>query len=104
MADFSSKMSTLSASQFKPKVGVASLTREAGYPILEARSITTKYGDAIVLTIDIDGVEHDTFLPQRFALNMTKKDLDFLNSQKNFKVRATGELYNNSPVVLIYKD
>lgn len=72
------------------KVSCKDLTAYKGYPITSMKRVDTKYGSSIVAEIIMPGGEAAiTFLPQRFAAQLTNQQIERFN-KGGFKIRCTG--------------
>ncbi|KAG8319603.1 hypothetical protein J6590_088389 [Homalodisca vitripennis] len=75
-----------------PKMAIKELTRKAGYRILEAKKVDTKFDrKAVMLLVEVDSTKTAvTFLPVRFEKTLDDSDLQEMTSSKRYKVRCTG--------------
>lgn len=100
------KLSQIAASTaLKPTINVGSLTTDnpEGFPVFGCRQLSTKFGPAVIVTVEVDnGQIVDAFLPSRFAISLTKSEVDIINSSSDFRIKSTGVVINKSPTVLIW--
>lgn len=100
--DFSSKLTALKVAQGAERVEMKSLTDKKGYKIMAARKhVHKKYGASIIIDVLVDDVQKVTFLPKRFAKELTDEDINRLDSG-DFMIRCVG-FTNRSPEVEIAK-
>ncbi|KAG8328868.1 hypothetical protein J6590_099783 [Homalodisca vitripennis] len=91
--ELSTKLSSLEKhGEPTPKMAIKELTRKAGYRILEAKKVDTKFDrKAVMLLVEVDSTKTAvTFLPVRFEKTLDDSDLQEMTSSKRYKVRCTG--------------
>lgn len=103
MENFSSKLAALERVDLIPKVLMKELVKKAGYRILCARRVDTRYDrPTILLEIEHDGGHpRVTFLPARFAEALDDSELQEITDSQIYRVRCNG-VTENSPNVLIW--
>ncbi|KAG8265206.1 hypothetical protein J6590_078924 [Homalodisca vitripennis] len=90
--ELSTKLSSLEKhGEPTPKMAIKELTRKAGYRILEAKKVDTKFDrKAVMLLVEVDSTKTAvTFLPVRFEKTLDDSDLQEMTSSKRYKVRCT---------------
>jgi len=99
-----SKLNTLhEAAEETPKIPIKELTSKAGYRIVAARRVETRFRTASIL-LEIDREEDGpaiTFLPNRFVNTLTEEDLSEITEAGDYRVCCT-DSSGNSPSVRIW--
>ncbi|KAG8274742.1 hypothetical protein J6590_101148 [Homalodisca vitripennis] len=83
--ELSTKLSSLEKhGEPTPKMAIKELTRKAGYRILEAKKVDTKFDrKAVMLLVEVDSTKTAvTFLPVRFEKTLDDSDLQEMTSSK----------------------
>lgn len=102
--DLSAKLGSLATSSSTPRVQLVNYTRQEGYSILELKSLSTRYGRAIVMTfLDEVGERKCAFLPKRFTEQLDDKECAELSKAGCYRFRCAEKLVNGSPELHIYK-
>lgn len=100
----SNKLNTLVSQPHVPRISLDKLTREAGYAILTARRVQTKFGSAIILEfVDDNGSPAMCFLPRRFSISLTDDEVQDLAVPSRYRFKCMGRS-GNSYDVKIWKD
>lgn len=98
------KLTTLhEAAEEIPKVSIRELTSKAGYSIVAARRVETRFKTPSIL-LEIDREEDGpaiTFLPNRFVNTLTDEDLSDITDAGDYRVCCT-DSSGNSPSVRIW--
>lgn len=103
MTALQQKLTTLATSAYRATVNVKDLTNSEGYEISDIRIVQTRYGPSVVVTAQLELEPVDVYLPKRFSTSLTKADCDEILRDKGYRIRASGETVNKSPVVFIFK-
>ncbi|KAG8289645.1 hypothetical protein J6590_100296 [Homalodisca vitripennis] len=85
--ELSTKLSSLEKhGEPTPKMAIKELTRKAGYRILEAKKVDTKFDrKAVMLLVEVDSTKTAvTFLPVRFEKTLDDSDLQEMTSSKSY--------------------
>ncbi|KAG8294459.1 hypothetical protein J6590_102456 [Homalodisca vitripennis] len=89
--ELSTKLSSLEKhGEPTPKMAIKELTRKAGYRILEAKKVDTKFDrKAVMLLVEVDSTKTVvTFLPVRFEKALDDSDLQEMTSSKSTVVNT----------------
>ncbi|KAG8269870.1 hypothetical protein J6590_097991 [Homalodisca vitripennis] len=89
--ELSTKLSSLEKhGEPTPKMAIKELTRKAGYRILEAKKVYTKFDrKAVMLLVEVDSTKTAvTFLPVRFEKTLDDSDLQEMTSSKSTVVNT----------------
>ncbi|KAG8333866.1 hypothetical protein J6590_101669 [Homalodisca vitripennis] len=89
--ELSTKLSSLEKhGEPTPKMAIKELTRKAGYRILEAKKVDTKFDrKAVMLLVEVDSTKTVvTFLPVRFEKTLDDSDLQEMTSSKSTVVNT----------------
>ncbi|KAG8251775.1 hypothetical protein J6590_030557 [Homalodisca vitripennis] len=97
--ELSTKLSSLEKhGEPTPKMAIKELTRKAGYRILEAKKVDTKFDrKAVMLLVEVDSTKTAvTFLPVRFEKTLDDSDLQEMTSSKRYKMLRFGNVCNQN--------